>query len=377
MSENRPSAGGGAGVLKRDLVVEHLRGLIVAGEFEPGERMPSRAELERRFAVGSSVIQGAFEQLKEEGFVHSEPRWGSFVADHPPHLSHYALVLGEYPDGQVPAFSRALQQSAATRLKAGERLVTYNNISRHHETAEDRQLFDDLVCHRVAGLIFRENPRWLAATPFLAVPGIPKVSIMNPPLVPGVVAIVADRRAYFDRALDHFLERGRRRVAFVTPEYLPARHMAHLADSARQRGMTLHDEWVLSVTPEGARNLTKLLMRPGQPDRPDALLIGDDGIVGAASLGLIDAGVRVGKDLDVIGHANFPMVLPGHVPMRRLGWDVGEYFRIATFLIDEMRAGRTVPEAVCVGPVFEDGVGRQPPAAVEPYVVQDDERGGV
>lgn len=50
------------------------------GEFGPGERLPSANALGVRFGVSSSTVQNALRVLKQEGIVHSQLGWGSYVS---------------------------------------------------------------------------------------------------------------------------------------------------------------------------------------------------------------------------------------------------------------------------------------------------------
>ncbi|WP_434092152.1 GntR family transcriptional regulator [Streptomyces halstedii] len=59
---------------------EALREAILNGEFGPGERLPSANALGDRFGVSSSTVQNALRVLKQEGIVHSQLGWGSYVS---------------------------------------------------------------------------------------------------------------------------------------------------------------------------------------------------------------------------------------------------------------------------------------------------------
>lgn len=56
---------------------------IAAGHFGPGDRLPTEADLARRFGVNRHTIRHALGQMADEGLVHSRRGSGVFVAARP------------------------------------------------------------------------------------------------------------------------------------------------------------------------------------------------------------------------------------------------------------------------------------------------------
>src|SRR5213075_2152777 len=73
---------------------------------------------------------------------------------------------------------------------------------------------------------------------------------------------------------------------------------------------------------EAVINATHMLVQRNQDPRPDALIVGDDSLLDAAVTGLINAGVRVPQDVEVVTHCNFPYPTESAVPVTRLGFDI-------------------------------------------------------
>jgi DNA-binding GntR family transcriptional regulator len=61
------------------VIAEDLRGRIVGGELEPGDRLPSVAELGRQYGVSPSVGARAYSVLVQEGLVISRHGAGHYV----------------------------------------------------------------------------------------------------------------------------------------------------------------------------------------------------------------------------------------------------------------------------------------------------------
>jgi DNA-binding GntR family transcriptional regulator len=71
----------------RHSLAEELRRRIRAGEWRPGERMPSEPQLARRQAVSRSSVRAAITLLEEEGYVSRRHGSGTYVT-HRPALAH-------------------------------------------------------------------------------------------------------------------------------------------------------------------------------------------------------------------------------------------------------------------------------------------------
>ncbi|HEY8391272.1 MAG TPA: FCD domain-containing protein [Capillibacterium sp.] len=55
---------------------------ILAGKWNPGDRLPSERELAAELGIGKTVVHSGFEQLAAMGLVEIKPKSGIFVADY-------------------------------------------------------------------------------------------------------------------------------------------------------------------------------------------------------------------------------------------------------------------------------------------------------
>lgn len=60
-------------------IAERLRTAIWAGEFRPGDALPSEAELNRRFGVSRTTARTSLDRLKEDGLISRRSGKGSIV----------------------------------------------------------------------------------------------------------------------------------------------------------------------------------------------------------------------------------------------------------------------------------------------------------
>ena len=58
-----------------------LRRLILDGNLQPGQKLPSTRELAEELNVSRITIKTVYEQLSTEGFIQSKTGAGTFVAD--------------------------------------------------------------------------------------------------------------------------------------------------------------------------------------------------------------------------------------------------------------------------------------------------------
>lgn len=65
-----------------DLFVQQIENMILSGELEVGEKLPSERELSIRMGVSRPVISAGLIELEKLGFVQIIPRQGTFVCDY-------------------------------------------------------------------------------------------------------------------------------------------------------------------------------------------------------------------------------------------------------------------------------------------------------
>ena len=331
-------------------IVSVLRGEVVAGELPLGSRLPNRRELGRRFSASSVTVQRAMDRLMQDGFVYADGPNGTFVSPYPPHLYRYGLLFPSQPadPNQWRRFAATLCDEARHLDPETHRTIAiYYNINAHADSDDYRRLLRDLRTQRLAGLIIVDNPSRLIGTPILEEDAPPRVAIMEEPGLPKSPALGHDAHSFIDKALDHLQQQGRRNIAILTGEH-PAGLGFHdyLMSALAARDMVLRPYWLQGVFvghPELAHNLMWLMMNPQQDQRPDGLIIYDDNLVEDAVAGLIDSGVRVPQDLDIVVHANFPWTIPTAIPVARIGYHAGRTLDACLDLIERQRRGESVP----------------------------------
>jgi DNA-binding LacI/PurR family transcriptional regulator/DNA-binding transcriptional regulator YhcF (GntR family) len=352
---------------RQNAIVDAVRREIIDGTFAPGQRLPTRSELVTRFDASSVTVQRALDTVIADGFVQAHGRSGTFVVNHPPHLCHYGLVIpGALEQRETwPHYWRALLDEAAVLFGVEDprSLSVYCGIEVRDDPHYTR-LLHDVQSRRLAGLIFATNPYYLANSPVLTLPGLPRVSVgcQAGSAVPSVLDL--DTQGILDRAIERFAHLGRTRVALLTvPGIEPAQRDYFLA-RLQHAGLSTRPEWLQAAViqyPYWAEHITRLLFRSGQDQLPDALLITDDNLVGPATAGMKALGLRCPADVEVIAHANFPWPTASALPITRVGFDINQLLHQG---IADLGRQRQAPER----PTYS----RLPPVVAAQHASSDD-----
>ena len=348
---------------KHEFITDTLRQEILTGLFAPDTRLPTHSALAQRFQVGIGTITQVLQRLSREGFITAKPKVGTMVCDKLPHLNNIALVLPR-AKSSIAHWSKyyAALANVAELLQEelGRPIRILEGVDDPHGEAR-RDLTDLVRTHQVAGVFFAVVPYLLHGTPILEEPGVPRVAFMQPGFSPGIDTQISGPERFIALALDYLASRGRRRIAVLSnPDFI------RLQDTPIQPLLAAHSMvfppcWDIEVnldSPESAKNIMRLMMRPGQTDRPDGLIIANDNLVDDAIAGLVAEGIKVPDDLEVVAHCNFPWPPVKTLPIKRLGLDVTALLRCGIDLIDRKRAGKKIPAIVHIDAVWEDDAER-------------------
>ena len=344
---------------KHEYIVDTLRHEILTNVFPPQTRLPPQSELSQRFHVGSGTITAVLRQLSREGFVTTKPKVSTVVRENLPHLNNIVLVIprANLPGTHWSKFYAALAAVATSLQTELGRPIRVLGVGEDLLGEARRDLAESIRTHQVAGVFFATMPYMFRGTPIVDEPGVPRVAFMRPEAFQGIDSQISGPERLIELALDYLASRGRRRIAVLSnPDFIPMQDTP-LQPLLAAHGMVCPPCWEISVnldSPETAQNIMRLMMRPGQADRPDGLIIANDNLIDDAVAGLVAEGVRVPDDLEVVTHCNFPWPPFKTLPIKRLGLDVRAVLRRGIDLIDRKRAGKKIPPVVHIDAVWED-----------------------
>jgi GntR family transcriptional regulator len=122
---------------RHEQIAAKLREEIMAGNFSPGEQLPSTPQLVEQYGAANPTIQKALRSLKEEGFLYSQRGKGVYVRDRQPFLVKVSAYFTPSPGGysydllEVGEVRPPRQVAEALRLPAGGTAVLRRRLTRH------------------------------------------------------------------------------------------------------------------------------------------------------------------------------------------------------------------------------------------------------
>lgn len=116
-----------------DEVRAQLVGLIETGQLQVNDRLPSEAELSRRFGVSRPIVREALGRLQALGLTESRPGSGTFVASN---VTKLTVSFGQYSAADLNEVRRCLEVPAA---RAAAERWTDSDIARLGSIAEQHE----------------------------------------------------------------------------------------------------------------------------------------------------------------------------------------------------------------------------------------------
>ena len=343
-----------------------LSSLIRSGAKPPGSRLPTRLELASQFKTTPVTIQKALDRLMADGFVKARGRSGTFVVDRPPHLYRFGIVITA---AHATGFLGILVEQAARLARLHHwNFPVYSHVDGSVDAEDYRLMLADLQSHRLAGLIFTQQPEWFLNQPLFADPDLPRVALVEHQLS-GVGSVRLDNPLWVAKALDYLQAQGRHRVAVVATPNQSSAFVELVTRGVAARQLTTHPAWIQALdhrSPYWAAHVVAALLNGPAAARPDALIIADDHLVESVTTALQRHGGAVVADLPIVAHCNYPKLPVAAVPVTWLGYDVRQVLRLAVEYIQQCLEGvkpapvRMVP-AQFAAELSESG--RRPPAS--------------
>jgi len=301
----------GSNVPKHAQVHAALRRDIQAGRWALGDRLPSEAELVRRFGASRITVGRAMRDLQEGGLIERRAGSGSYVkASVAPGGHSFGLLI---PDlGETEIFE-AMCQGMMTSPLAREHALLWGSVHAAQSSKEERawQLCRQYIERRVSGVFFAPleltpgkddvNHRIAQALDDARVP----VVLLDRTVLPypqrghhDLVGIDNRRAGYV--VTEHLLRQGARRIAFLAHPHAAAtidareagyREALYAWDAPSERS------WSRRIDPTDPHAIRSVM----DSVRPDALVCGNDWTAGRVMHAVLALGYAVPADLRLVG----------------------------------------------------------------------------
>ncbi len=295
---------------KHARVFATLRREIEAGRWKGGERLPSEADLTRRFGHSRITVGRALRDLQVAGLVERRAGSGTFVrrAQAGSVLSFGLLI----PDlGESEIFEPICQGMMASPMAREHALVWGSGLSEAESKAERAlQLCRHYIERGVSGVFFapleyaqgkeEANRRIVAALDEARIPVVLLDRTVLPYPEPGQHDLVGidNRRAGYV-ITEHLLRLGCRRVAFVAApnaiSTVDAREAGY-REALSKWNVPLEPALVSRIDPQDVAKVETLLER-----RPDGIVSGNDRTAGRLMQSMRFLGYDIPNDVRLVG----------------------------------------------------------------------------
>jgi DNA-binding LacI/PurR family transcriptional regulator len=208
-------------------------------------------------------------------------------------------------------------------LQAGYFYFVVSHRHKTHLLEQYPRLFMDRLVEGIIAVDTTELP---------FVPNVPTVAVSGHRRLPGITNVVLDHRRAAFQALEHLLQLGHRRIAFIKGQPFSSDTEARwssIRDAARKLGLTIDPGLIAqlqadSPTPEPGYDVTKSLI--GKNKHFTAMFAFNDISAIGAIRALLDSGIKVPSDVSVIGFDDIqsaafhnPRLTTIRQPLRRMG----------------------------------------------------------
>lgn len=332
-------------------VFDVLQREILTGRYQPGERIPSEADLVKRFGTSRITVGRAVRELTRQELTVRRAGSGTFVRPSKSAGLTFGLLL---PEAAGTDIFPLICQGMAEATQDGRHAMLWGHSPDGAPAAERAwRLCAQYIERSVSGVFFAPleggaeaggaNSRILAALDRARIPVVLLDRCHLPYPGRGAYDVVGidNRRAGF-LAADHLAERGARRVGF-----LGGLHSAPTVDARAagwrealfSRGREARQDMAARLDPADGEAVSRFLDRA----RPDALVCANDRTAGALMHTLSALGKRVPEDIRLAGvdDAGYAALLP--VPLTTVRQPCREIGQAAVSAMVERRARPGMP----------------------------------
>lgn len=325
---------------KYSVVAAYLREQVETGAMKPGDRLPSMAEIQERFAVSLSTVQKVHDMLDQEGLIVREHGRGTFVASRR-RTGLIGFIGGVF--SQTQRFHHSFQVAEGISEVTAREDMQIVEINEQSLAGADK-VDGVLLCVGYPTEISARLPA-----------GLPRVALSLP--CPGISSVITDDSEGAKNAVLELVSRGHRRIAtFVEePAELPRLRLQGYFAGLEAASIAPESTWVRryqgsvkSRYREWAAALMRNWISDGwQEAGCTALLAQNDLAALGAMEALQAAGIKVPEQVSVIGFDGAevcdyvsPRLSAVEIPWRQIGAEGMEL--LARHIDDRNYSPRTV-----------------------------------
>jgi GntR family transcriptional regulator of arabinose operon len=343
-------------------IFEKLQKDISSGVYQPGKRLPSEAELVRRFHVSRMTVFRAMRELQALGLVTRRVGSGTFAStiSNSRSGSHiFGLLIPEL--GQTEIFEAICKGMMEAQEAMHHSLLWGNAVSNEQDKERAaEQLCEHYIVSKVSGVFFapvefstnriQANHRIVAALDRARIPVVLLDRCLEPfPQRSKYDLVGIDNRRAGYLVTEHLIKAGAKRIVFVArPNSAPTvdARIAGYREALLLKGEKLKTDMVAIGDVSDPKFIKSVLKRL----RPDAFVCANDLTAGRLMHTLIALGRGIPEDIRIVGidDVKYARLLP--VPLTTLHQPCRDIGRIAmTVMLDRIANPDLPPRDVLVG----------------------------
>jgi DNA-binding transcriptional regulator YhcF (GntR family) len=316
-------------------LTQELRRQVEDGVLQPGDRLPSFAELRERYGIHKTTVERAHLLLEQDGLVVREQGRGTFVTEkrngHAASTQVAKGIIALCGAGFLAARTSSYWAKLLEGIWAG---LTPQDAKRALQLLLLDHCSPD-AAEKSDGVLI--NATWRSGERATVPPGLPAVSLLIANQVQELSSVVADDYAGARAATRHLLELGHRRIAYLcsgTDVVIVPRRLAGYRDALQEFGVVSEPKWVRRwpKTPDvdfigiGHEQMAQWLREGWRDLGCTALLAHNDEAAIGAMEALREIGCDVPGDISVVGfdgtylsEQSHPRLTTVEVPLREIG----------------------------------------------------------
>ena len=339
-SASDDSASSHANLPKHQQVFETLKEEILAGKYDIRHRLPSEAQLVRRFGISRPTVSRALRDLKSAGYLDRRPGSGTYLNPAARLESGYfGMIIPSY--GSAEIFAPICAEIALRSQQAGYTLLWGDSSATDLETRANQALE---LCRQY----IRQNVAGVFLEPLELIPGHEAINqeILHTLTENRIPTVLIDRdivcfpeRSGYDlvgidnlsagyRVADHLIRQGARRITFVSrPGSAPTvlQRIAGVHDALLNAGIHWNPDQIATGNPDDAAFVRRIVGKSAK-QRPDAFVCANDATAARLMVTLGTLGLRVPNDVrlasfDDVQYAKLlsPPLTTIHQPCEQIG----------------------------------------------------------
>jgi len=315
-------------------IFEVLKDEILGGKYAKTRKLPSEAQLRRRFGGSRATVIHALQDLCATGLIVRRKGRGSFLTANAANYGRALGIIIPISRGEIfPPICREVTRLAQLDGYA-ILLADFMTAPPERRVAEARRIVEDFVARNVLGVVFHLTD------------GVPNATRINEAALKvldaaGVPVVLTDcdclpypRHSRYDvvgaddvdagyRLTRHLLERGARRLVFFSPAF----GSTSFANRSRGFLVAVAEAKVRGTVLVGDSKDVPSVAALVKKHRPDAIVCGNDRVAADMLASLNAIGKRVPQDVLLAGFddVNFArFVSPGLTTMHQPCTEIGK-----------------------------------------------------